>query len=65
MGMFVTGRPFQPSVMLLVRLDPAWVEGALGQAPCLTCDHYTRLERLDKEKHSSLFDTFLSNKKVL
>jgi hypothetical protein len=57
--MFVPGKPFQPSVMFVSKTGsyPSEVPfkcSTLGLAPGLTHKHYTRLEKLARDKHSSL-----------
>jgi hypothetical protein len=45
-----------------------WVGGGGGGGgnPGLTCNHQTRLEKLARDKHSSLFSTFVKDvRKVL
>ncbi len=50
--MFVPGRPFQPSLMFRCSI--------LGKDPCLTYKHYTGLERIARDKHSSKLLTFVN-----
>ncbi len=57
--MFVPGKPFQPSIMFAIKAGAYMNESpfrcsTLGYAPGLTHKHLTRLERVAKNKHSSL-----------
>ncbi len=54
--LFVPGKPFQPSLVLAGNAGTNMSEApfrcsTLGR---LLASHYTRLERLDRDKHSSL-----------
>jgi hypothetical protein len=64
--MFVLGEPLQHSLIFAVeaRSQPQRV-GAPEKYPTFVCfgllhKHWTRLERLARDKHSSLIGTFLS-----
>jgi hypothetical protein len=63
--MFVPGKPFHPSVMIVGEARGLPESGA--SARCftevgsgLTNNHYTRLERLVRDKHSSLLRKFVN-----
>ncbi len=63
--MFVPGKLFQLSVMIVGKAGAYLAEAlfrcsTLGYAPGLTHKHYTRLERLNRNKHSSLLRTFVN-----
>ncbi len=54
--MFVLGKLSQPSLMFVGKPGTHPIESlfkcsTLGWAPCLTQKHYTRLERLARDKH--------------
>ena len=53
--MFVPGKPFQPSLMNADKAKAYLSEAPFRcSTPGLTCNHYTRLEKLARDKHSSL-----------
>ncbi len=57
--MFVPGKPFQPSLMFAGKARAYPIEAhfrcyTVGQVPGLSHKHPTRLERLARDKHSSL-----------
>ncbi len=56
-SVFAPGRPFQPSVMFAGKAR-SLLYGRGGS--CLSRKHYIRLEKLAKDKHSSLFYPFVS-----
>ncbi len=62
--MFVFGKPLQPSLMFAGKARAYGSEASfrcstLGQPPGLTHQHYTKLERLAKDKHSSLLQKYV------
>ncbi len=63
--MFVPGRRFQLSLMFEGKARSLPKSGAperyLNQVRCsLTCKHYTGMERLARNKHSSFLQTFVN-----
>ncbi len=64
--MFVPGKPCYLSQILEVKALRAYsimerLEGAfLRLAPCLTCKHWARLEKLASDKHTGLLRKFVN-----
>ncbi len=63
--MYVPGKPFHLSIMFAGEAG-AYPSGAyfsfspLGKALGLACKHYTRMEKLHRDKNSCLLQTFLN-----
>ncbi len=63
---FVPGKPFQPSLTFVGKARSLTQSGTTerrftGVCSGLTCKHKTRLQRLARDKHSSLSQTFINN----
>ncbi len=66
--MFFPGKPFLPSLIFTSK-DRTYTCGTgtfkahpFREGSCLTLKNWIRLERLSRDKHSSLFDLFVSDK---
>ncbi len=62
---FVPGKPFKPSLMFVGKTgtypsETHLVCSTLGQAAGLIHKNYSRLEKLAKDKHSSLLRKFIN-----
>ncbi len=63
--MFVTGKLFQPSLMFAGKAEAYLSEvtlrcSTLGETPGFTHKHQTRLEKLARDKYTTLLQTFIN-----
>jgi hypothetical protein len=58
--MFAPGKPFQPSLLFVGKARILPLSGTTFVGSCLTCKHYTILERLARDEHSSLLQEFVN-----